>query len=90
LGEGPVFTEGYGILHGGYLGTTIRNSILIPVVLHSALERKWILAALCVLAEACIVWTFWGFGLCVIILAGVILTRFVIKSKLFQSKEGVS
>lgn len=90
LCEGAVFSEGYGVLHGGHLGTTMRNSILIPLVLHGALERKWVLAILCVLAEACIVWTFWGLGLCIVVLAGVILARLILKSKLFRDKEGVS
>ena len=90
LCESAVFSEGYGVLHCGHLGTTMRNSILIPLVLHGALERKWVLAILCVLAEACIVWTFWGVGLCVLVLAGVVCTRIILKSKWFRDKEGVS
>ena len=90
LCESAVFSEGYGVLHCGHLGTTMRNSILIPLVLHGALERKWVLAILCVLAEACIVWTFWGLGLCVLVLAGVVCTRIILKSKWFRDKEGVS
>lgn len=90
LCEGAVFMEGYGILHGGHLGTTIRNGILIPLVLHATLERKWVLAILCVLAEVCIVWTFWGLGMCIVVLAGVTLVRLLMESKLFQGKEGIS
>ena len=77
LCEGSVYMEGYGILHGGYSGTTIRNSILVPLCLYGALDRKWYIPIICILAEACIVWTFWGFGVCVVVLAGVILIDFL-------------
>lgn len=66
-----VVAGGYGLLHGGYLGTTIRNLILVPYTLAATLEKRWWKAWLCVLAEACIAWTFWGLGVCVVILAGV-------------------
>ena len=71
--ENAVYLEGYGILHGGYQGTAIRNSILVPFVLYAALEKKWLQAILCVLAEACIVWTFWGLGVCAVVLTGMVL-----------------
>ncbi len=73
LCEKSVYAEGYGILHGGHLGTTIRNSILVPFVIYSALEKKWLKAILCILAEACIVWTFWGLGVCGAVFAGILL-----------------
>lgn len=62
--EGAVYLEGYGLLHGGYLGTTLRNSVLVPFVIYELLNRKWFGVVLCILAEACIVWTFWGLGIC--------------------------
>ncbi len=73
LCEGSVYLEGYGVLHAGWLGTTIRSSVLIPLCLYGALERKWLVSVVCILAEACIVWTFWGFGVCAVVLAGVVL-----------------
>ena len=68
-----VFSNGYSALHSGYLGTSIRNLILVPYVFASTLEQRWWKAILCVLAEACIVWTFWGMGICAAIFAGMIL-----------------
>jgi len=73
LCEGSVYLEGYGVLHAGWLGTTIRGCVLIPLCLYGALKRKWLVSVLCILAEACIVWTFWGFGVCAVVLAGVVL-----------------
>ncbi len=68
-----VFMNGYGALHGGYLGTTIRNLVLVPYALAVCLEKQWWKAVLCILAEACIVWTLWGLGVCVVIVAGIAL-----------------
>lgn len=71
LCEKNVCAEGYGILHASHMGTTMRNSVFVPLVLYAALKRKWVLVIGCVLAEACICWTFWGFGVCVVVAAGV-------------------
>ena len=81
LCEQSAYMEGYGILHAGHSGTTIRNSVLIPLTLWAGLERKWLSACLCVLAEACIVWTFWGMGMCMIVLAGIVLVEIVFGKK---------
>ena len=73
LCEGSVYLEGYGVLHAGWLGTTIRSCVLVPLCLYGALERKWLVSVICILAEACIVWTLWGLGVCAVVLAGVLL-----------------
>lgn len=71
LCEGYVYMEGYGILHAGHLGTTWRNSILVPFALSAALKKKWWQALICILAEVCIAWTLWGLGVCLVFTAGV-------------------
>ena len=68
-----IFSNGYGILHSGYLGTAIRNLILVPYLFGATLEKRWWKAVLCILAEACINWTLWGMGICVVILIGMLL-----------------
>ena len=73
--------DGYGILHAGHLGTTIRNNVLIPLTLYAGLERKWLPACFCVLAEACIVWTLWGMGMCMVVLTGVLLSAIILDNK---------
>ncbi len=65
------FSGGYGLLHGGYLGTSVRNLILVPYALAASLEKRWWKVILCILAEACVAWTFWGMGVCVVILLGI-------------------
>lgn len=73
ISNNAAFTNGYGALYGGHIGTTIRNLILVPYTLAAALEKRWWKGLLCVLAEACIVWTFWGFGVCTVVFGGLFL-----------------
>ncbi len=56
--------DGFQLLCGGWMGVTIRNLVLLPWLLSLCLRRKWIFAALCIPAEACMVWTLYGCGVC--------------------------
>ena len=56
--------DGFQLLCGGWMGVTIRNLVLLPWLLSLCLRKKWFLAALCIPAEACIVWTLYGCGVC--------------------------
>lgn len=58
--------DGFGVLYSGWRGVTIRNAVLIPYLISLCLRRKWKLAALCIAAEACLVWTFYGAGVCLL------------------------
>ena len=73
FGEGFVWLDGYAVLHGAWQGTSIRNLILLPYALSLGLEKDlrhtWFGMVLCVLAEACVCWTFNGLGLCLLLLA---------------------
>ncbi len=60
--------DGFQLLCGGWMGVTIRNLVLLPWLLSLCLRRKWIYAALCIPAEACIVWTLYGCGVCLLFL----------------------
>lgn len=75
--DGGVASNGYSGLHSGYLGTSIRNLILVPYVFAASLEKRWWKAMLCVLAEACIAWTFWGCGVCLVIGLGMFVLSLV-------------
>lgn len=96
--DGGVFSNGYSGLHSGYLGTSIRNLILVPYVFAASLEKRWWKAVLCVLAEACITWTFWGCGVCLVILLGMFILAFCEAKnpklrgfmQIFQEKEDLS
>lgn len=72
-GEGIAWLDGYAALHGAWQGTSIRNLILLPYALSLGLEknlrRTWPGMIFCVLAEACVCWTFNGLGMCLFLLA---------------------
>lgn len=67
--------DGFDLLYCGYRGVTIRNLVLIPYLLSLCLRKKWGLTILCIMAEACIVWTFYGLGACVLTAAGLLLAE---------------
>lgn len=62
------------LLHSGYRGVSIRNGILFPFTLGMCLKKKWKMSILAILAEACIVWTLYGLGACLL----VVIVMFVI------------
>lgn len=67
--------DGFGLLHCGFQGVTIRNTVLLPYVVGQALRRRWKAAVLCILAEACMVWTLYGMGACVLTALGMAAAR---------------
>lgn len=72
-GEGAPWLDGYAALHSAWMGSSIRNLILLPYALSLGLEKDlrhtWPGMALCVLTEASICRTFNGLGMCLLLLA---------------------
>lgn len=62
--------DGFGLLHCGYRGVTIRNMILMPYTFGLALRHKWRSVFFCILAEVCLVWTLYGMGACLLAALG--------------------
>lgn len=62
FGSYTTVSESFLLFHSGYEGTSIRAAVLLPLTLLSALKKQWWLTALCILAEAATVWTFFGLG----------------------------
>lgn len=58
--------DGFGVLHSGFRGTVIRNAALMPYLLSLCLRRRWLAVLLCIAAEAAIVWTLYGAGVCLL------------------------
>lgn len=65
--------DGFGLIFTGWRGVTIRNAVLIPYAVSCCLRRKYLCLLLCVLAEACIVWTLYGMGACLLTISGMLL-----------------
>lgn len=63
-GDYMVSMDGFQLLHCGYRPTAVRGGILVPFTLSMCLQKKWKSAILAILAEACIVWTLYGMGVC--------------------------
>ena len=72
-GESTGFL-GNRLFYAGFSGETIRGLVLMPYTLYVCLHKKWILAVVAILAEACLVWTTYGIGYC----AWIALCMFVV------------
>lgn len=68
---------GYKLFHAGFSGETIRAVILMPYVLYVSWQKKWILSCLAVVIEACIVWTTYGAGYCLLIVVCMSAVHFI-------------
>lgn len=73
VSDRAVYMDGYLALHCGYTGAAIRNLVLVPYTICAVLEKRWWKAVLCILAEACIAWTFLGCGVCVAVTLGILI-----------------
>lgn len=78
LGDYMVTMDGFQLLHCGYRGTAIRNCVLVPFTISMILQKKWLGAALAILAEACIVWTLYGMGACFLTAVLMLVIRWVV------------
>lgn len=78
--------DGFNLLCSGWRGVTIRNMILVPWLLSLCIRRLWKPAVLCILAEACIVWTLYGCGVCLFVAAGMAVTQLFCRK--YQNKQG--
>lgn len=70
--------DGFGILHSGFRGVAIRGAILLPYTVSAMLRRKYPLVLLCVLAEACMVWTLYGVGACALVAVGLAAVKLLL------------
>lgn len=67
--------DGFDLLYCGYRGVTIRNLVIMPYMISLCLRKRWKWVIPCVLAEACIVWTFYGLGACLLTAGGLFLAE---------------
>ncbi len=67
--------DGFLLLHSAYKGIAIRNAVLIPFTIAMCLQKKWKTALLAILAEACMVWTLYGLGACLLVTVTLLLVN---------------
>ncbi len=69
--------DGLGMLYQGFRGETLRAVVLLPLTVYSILERRWLLWLLCLILEACLVWTLYGMGACLWLGVGLYLVMWI-------------
>ena len=79
VGDYMLSVDGFDLLHAGYRGVTIRGAVLVPYTIAAVLRKKWKLVILCILAEACMVWTLYGMGACLLVAAALWITDVLLK-----------
>lgn len=75
--------DGFAVQYAGFRAVSIRMTILLPYTFGLVLRKKWKLVLLCILAEACIVWTFYGMGACLFVAVGMLLVE-ILQKKVLQ------
>lgn len=86
VGDYMYGVDGFGILHGGFRGTVIRASVLLPYTFGLCMRKKWAMVLLCILTEMCIMWTLYGMGACLLAGAGMLAAEELVKR--FREKGG--
>lgn len=56
------------MLHQGFTGKAMCVGVIIPFAVYACMNRKWLLACMCVVAELFLIWTTYGLGFCVLVL----------------------
>lgn len=79
IGDYMYGVDGFLALESGFRGVAVRGLVLIPYTISLTLRKKWIPVILCIIAEACITWTFYGAGVCLFIAFGLIVTEYFYK-----------
>ncbi len=90
-GKYALWMDGFGILCSGWRGVVIRNTVLVPYAVSLCLRRRWVPVVLCIAAEACIAWTLYGAGICLLTAVSLLAVRFVLqKAETPDGKEAAS
>ena len=77
--------DGFDVFYGGFRGVTIRAVVLIPYLFSCLAEKRYFGVILCILAEACMVWTLYGAGVCLLVTAAWLLLRGLLS--LFSNRQ---
>lgn len=79
--------DGFNILCCGWRGVSIRNGVILPWMFSLCLRKKWLSVILCILAEACMVWTLYGCGVCLLAAVGMAAVRIAGRKRFGTVKE---
>lgn len=76
FGANSVLADGFRAMRCGFTGESIRALVILPYVLLSCLRKKWWRAAMGAITEVCLVWTLYGMGYSMAIIAGILALDF--------------
>lgn len=79
VGTNAYGMDGFGLQYTAWRGVSLRAGILLPYTFGLLLRKRWRPVPLCVLAEACIVWTLYGMGACLVVTSGMLGIGFLLK-----------
>lgn len=80
--------DGFGVLSCGFRGVVIRNAVLLPWLFSLLIRKRRLAVLLCVFAEACMVWTLYGLGVCAAVMVGMTAAGFTVK--VYTSGKGAA
>ncbi len=72
---------GYRMFYAGFSGETIRGALLMPYTIYVCWQKKWLLGLLAIAAEACLVWTTYGIGYCLLITSVMFVVHLLISRR---------
>lgn len=58
------------LIHQGFTGEAWVACLILPLTICFAMKNQWILALLCVVSEAFLIWTTYGFGFSALVIMG--------------------
>lgn len=68
VGDYARMTPASLVIHQGFTGYAICAHVIIPFVIYLSMNRKWLMAFLCAVAEMFLVWTTYGLGYSVLVM----------------------
>lgn len=77
VGDYARMTPAALMLHQGFTGYALCAGVIIPFAVYSCMNKKWLMACLCVAAETFLIWTTYGLGYCVLVIIIFVLLEFV-------------
>jgi len=57
------------VLHQGFTGNSLCAAVVIPFAVYACMNRKWLMACLCVATELFLIWTTYGLGFSVLVIS---------------------
>ena len=81
VGDYKLGMDGFLLLQSGFRPTAVRALVILPFAVSALFRKRWLLTCMCVIAEACITWTLYGAGVCLLVSVGILIVEKVLKKR---------